>query len=89
MIIELDGKIHDFQKEYDQNREVILRDLDLKVVRFRNEELNDIKEFIRHSLDMSWDQYTDIYCMQGISWEDGMRRMNSGMYDLAAKMELI
>ena len=42
LIIELDGKIHDYQKQYDQNREAILRDLDLKILRFKNEELDDI-----------------------------------------------
>jgi len=35
LIIELDGKIHDFQKEYDNNREAILQDLDLRVLRFK------------------------------------------------------
>jgi very-short-patch-repair endonuclease len=42
----LDGKIHDFQKEYDQNRETILNDLGLKVIRFKNEELEDIKKVL-------------------------------------------
>jgi len=46
LIIELDGKIHDFQKEYDQNREAILKDLDLKVIRFKNEELDEIKSVL-------------------------------------------
>ncbi len=46
LIIELDGKIHDFQKEYDQNREEILRDLGLKVIRFKNEELEDIQKVL-------------------------------------------
>jgi very-short-patch-repair endonuclease len=38
----LDGKIYDFQKEYDNNREAILKDLDLRVLRFKNEELENI-----------------------------------------------
>jgi very-short-patch-repair endonuclease len=42
LIIELVGKIHDFQKEYDNNREAILKDLDLKILRFKNEEIDDI-----------------------------------------------
>jgi very-short-patch-repair endonuclease len=42
LIIELDGKIHDFQKEYDRNREAVLIDMDIKVLRFRNEDLDDI-----------------------------------------------
>jgi very-short-patch-repair endonuclease len=46
LIIELDGKIHEFQKEYDANREAILRDLDLTVIRFKNEELMNIKKVL-------------------------------------------
>ena len=46
LVIELDGKIHDFQKEYDRNRDSILEDLGLKVIRFKNEELKDIKRVI-------------------------------------------
>src|SRR3989338_972149 len=42
LIIELDGKIHDFQKEYDKEREHILNQLGLKVIRFKNEELENI-----------------------------------------------
>jgi len=46
LIIELDGRIHDFQKEYDQNREAILNDLNLKVIRFKNEDLEDINKVL-------------------------------------------
>jgi very-short-patch-repair endonuclease len=46
LIIELDGKIHDFQKEYDQNREAILKDSDMSVLRFKNEELNDLNKIL-------------------------------------------
>jgi len=42
LVIEVDGKIHDFQKEYDENRELILKGLDLTVLRFKNEELKNI-----------------------------------------------
>ena len=41
-VIELDGKIHDFQKDYDQNREQTLTDLGLKILRFNTEDLDDI-----------------------------------------------
>jgi len=41
LIVELDGRIHDFQKEYDQNRDLILRDLGMRVVRIENNELID------------------------------------------------
>lgn len=56
LIIEIDGKIHDFQKEYDERREEILRNMGLEIIRFKNEELNNvydvlkrIKEFIAKS----------------------------------------
>ncbi|MDF1548138.1 MAG: endonuclease domain-containing protein [Bacteroidales bacterium] len=47
LIIELDGKIHDFQKDYDQNREAILTDLGMKVIRFKNEDLENMKLVIK------------------------------------------
>lgn len=46
LVIEIDGKIHDFQKAYDQSREEILISLGLKVIRFKNEELQDITKVL-------------------------------------------
>jgi very-short-patch-repair endonuclease len=46
IVIELDGKIHEFQKEYDKNREAVLNDLDINVIRFKNEELEDIDKVL-------------------------------------------
>lgn len=43
LVIELDGKIHDFQKEYDANRDLILQELSLNVLRLKNEELENIE----------------------------------------------
>jgi len=42
LIIEVDGTIHDFQKEEDQYREEILKSLDLNVLRIKNEEFADV-----------------------------------------------
>jgi leucyl-tRNA synthetase len=42
LVIEVDGKIHDFQKDDDQHREEILKSLKLKVLRIRNEEVDDV-----------------------------------------------
>ncbi|MDF1497265.1 MAG: tRNA uridine(34) 5-carboxymethylaminomethyl modification radical SAM/GNAT enzyme Elp3 [Patescibacteria group bacterium] len=39
LIIEVDGKIHDKQKEYDDSRTYCLEDLGLKVIRYTNEEI--------------------------------------------------
>jgi very-short-patch-repair endonuclease len=39
MIVEVDGDVHDFQKEYDAEREAYLISLGFHIVRFRNEEV--------------------------------------------------
>lgn len=46
LIIELDGKIHEFQKEYDKERDAILNDLGLRVIRIKNEELENISKVL-------------------------------------------
>jgi very-short-patch-repair endonuclease len=42
LVIELDGKIHKKQKYYDQERDLIIERLGLKVMRFNNEETDDM-----------------------------------------------
>ena len=47
MIIEIDGKIHDYQKDHDIIREDILVNLGYKVVRYKNEEiLNNLNKVL-------------------------------------------
>jgi very-short-patch-repair endonuclease len=46
LVIELDGKIHDFQKEYDKERDSILNQLGLDVIRIKNEELENISQVL-------------------------------------------
>jgi very-short-patch-repair endonuclease len=47
MIIEVDGKIHDYQKEHDIIREDILVTLGYRVVRYKNEEiLNNLNKVL-------------------------------------------
>ena len=70
LVIELDGKIHEFQKESDSKRTVILEGLGLKVIRFENEEvennitsvLNIIDNVIKHRLfpNNDWDRKVSI-----------------------------
>ena len=43
LVIELDGEIHNFTKEYDQQRDLIIQALGLKVLRIKNEELKDMQ----------------------------------------------
>jgi len=42
LVIEVDGSIHDYQKYYDEQRDLILNKKDLKVVRFKNKELKNM-----------------------------------------------
>jgi len=46
LVIELDGKIHDFQKEKDYRRDEILKQNGLKVLRFKNEEITQIETIL-------------------------------------------
>ena len=39
LVVEVDGDVHDLQKEEDERREKVLRELGLRVVRFRNDEV--------------------------------------------------
>jgi very-short-patch-repair endonuclease len=50
LIIEVDGKIHEQQKEYDNERDSKLLEKGISVVRIKNEEVNDIKK-IKDSLN--------------------------------------
>lgn len=51
LVIELDGKIHDYQKKYDYNRDLVLQELGLEVLRFRNEELQNMDVVKRRILN--------------------------------------
>ena len=44
LVLELDGKIHDYQKEYDYQRDLIIKNKGLSVLRIKNEELKDLKK---------------------------------------------
>jgi very-short-patch-repair endonuclease len=46
LVVELDGKIHDYQKERDYRRDEILRHHGLKVLRIKNEELYNINDVL-------------------------------------------
>jgi leucyl-tRNA synthetase len=47
LVIEVDGKIHDFQVEEDLHREDILKSLDLNILRIKNEEVEDIPNVMK------------------------------------------
>ncbi len=41
LVLEVDGKIHDHQKDYDIQRDLIIQQKGLRVLRIRNEEVNE------------------------------------------------
>jgi len=48
LIVEVDGDIHEFQKEYDTEREEYLKSLGFRIIRFKNEEIQkDLKTVLQ------------------------------------------
>jgi very-short-patch-repair endonuclease len=43
-VIELDGKVHEYQQYYDYQRDQVLKELGLKTLRIKNEELKNIEQ---------------------------------------------
>jgi len=42
LVLEVDGLIHEFQKEQDEHREDILKSMDLNILRIKNAEVEDV-----------------------------------------------
>jgi len=62
LIVEVDGEIHESQKEYDENRTAELERFDLTVIRFTNEEVfkdidKVVEEIKRYINSASTDKY--------------------------------
>ena len=55
VIIEIDGKIHEFQKAKDEKREDILIGLGFKILRIKNEDLVNIYAVLRRINDFIFD----------------------------------
>ncbi len=47
VIIEVDGKIHEFQKVKDKQREEILEEMGVRILRIKNEELVNIYDVLK------------------------------------------
>ena len=48
-VIEVDGKIHDYQKYYDQERDKVINAMGLRVLRIKNDELQSIDQVKKNS----------------------------------------
>ena len=52
LIVEVDGGVHETQKEYDAEREAYLRALGFRIIRFTNEEVEkDLKSVLRKLIE--------------------------------------
>lgn len=47
LAVELDGKIHEFNKNRDERRDEILIEMGIKIIRFKNEEVGEIEEVLK------------------------------------------
>jgi very-short-patch-repair endonuclease len=53
LVVELDGSVHDDREEYDELRTVVINQLGIRVIRFRNDEIEkDLPDVIK-KLEMS------------------------------------
>jgi len=43
LVVELDGPIHELKKEYDENRDIVINNLGLRVLRIKNDELDEVE----------------------------------------------
>lgn len=66
-----------------------MKRIDEDTISISQAELNKIQSFIDTALDSDWDQHTDKYYGYKETWEEGKRKMNPEMYDLAQEMERI
>ncbi len=51
LVIELDGRIHEYQKTYDNNRDAILNVLGMKVIRFSNSVVFSDWTFVKTTIE--------------------------------------
>jgi very-short-patch-repair endonuclease len=49
LILEIDGMIHELQQEYDQQRDFVLKQRGLRVLRIKNDELKDL-DHVKHKI---------------------------------------
>lgn len=65
-----------------------MKRIDDNTIALSQDELTDLRHFIDSMLDREWDIYTDTFICKD-SWEEGKRRMNPKMYDMAQEMTTI
>jgi molybdenum cofactor cytidylyltransferase len=66
LVIELDGKVHDFQKDYDANRDSILNQLGLQVLRIKNEELSNVYSVLKRITSLTHPPSPSLQSREGV-----------------------
>ena len=66
-----------------------MKRIDENTISLTQQELDDIREFIRFTLNRTWDRHANNCYFGNDDLEEGMRRMDPEMYDLANKMGTI
>jgi molybdenum cofactor cytidylyltransferase len=66
LVIELDGKIHDFQKDYDANRDSILNQLGLQVLRIKNDELSNVYSVLKKITSLTHPPSPSLQSREGV-----------------------
>ncbi len=73
LVVEIDGRSHDYQKDYDELRTHIINDLGIEVVRFKNEEIEEnmprVLDKIREVLAKQTHPLVPLYMKRGTSEE--------------------
>jgi very-short-patch-repair endonuclease len=54
LVVELDGLIHEYTKDKDYSRDKVIEGLGLKVIRFKNFELNNIEQVKKRLLEIMY-----------------------------------
>ena len=60
LVIEVDGEVHKQQQEYDEQREIWLREQGLRVLRFSNEEVLGNTEMVLEKIVMFAQEFVDL-----------------------------
>ncbi|MGY4537669.1 very-short-patch-repair endonuclease [Mucilaginibacter sp. UYNi724] len=53
LVIEADGPVHLYKKEYDKNRDIVLEGLGLKILRFTNDQIEKDMESVLQKIEQN------------------------------------
>jgi len=66
-----------------------MKRIDDDTIALTQQELDEIRDFIRMTLDRDYDRHTSQYYGSKRTWEEGLRYMDPQMYDFAEQIAAI